>query len=348
MGLRSVSVIPAIAGVLLLFLVPNPAPALQSGQGPAAEESAGDSGETTVLEARRGDGIWHLLRRAGRTPTPEAIRDFRALNEERLLPGGRLAAGRPYEVPSAGRSDGELHPIFGPDHQRVERRSERLEGHVYYVVSGHGGPDPGSLARYGGRPLPEDEVAYDVALRLTKRLLEEGATAYLVVQDQDDGIRDGSWFHHDEDERYLDGTPIARSQRQRLRDRVRIVNRLYERHQGTARSQRLLSLHVDARGGTYEPPIDVHFLVASRNGSELAHVLRSTFRSRYASVQPGRGYHGTVAFRNLYVLRRSRPVATAVELGNIRNPRDQRRLTQAGNRQALAEWLVEGLLQEAR
>lgn len=354
MGPRSASVIPVIAGVLLVSLIPNPAPALQSGQGPSADETIGDSGETVVLEARRGEGIWHLLRRAGRSPTSASIREFRALNQEDVLPGGGLMVGRSYEIPvPAGSSassseETSIHPVFGPDHQRVERKSDRLRGHVYYILGGHGGPDPGTLARYRGRSLPEDEVAYDVALRLARRLLEEGATPYLIVKDPDDGIRDASWFRHDEDERYLDGGRIALSQRRRLRDRVRIINRLYEEHRATAKSQRLLSLHVDARGGGYEPQIDVHFLVASRDGSRFASVLRSTFRSRYAAVQPGRGYDGTVAFRNLYVLRRSRPVATVVELGNIRNPRDQMRLTQPGNRQAVAEWLTRGLLREAR
>lgn len=337
----------AAAALLLVLLVPLPASAQTSAQGPSEGDAAASSAaETTTLEARRGDGIWHLLRRAGRSPTSEAIRTFRALNEERLLPGGGLVAGRSYEVPAADRSGASLHPIFGPGHERVASRSDRLGGHVYYIASGHGGSDPGTLARYGGRPLPEDEIAYDVALRLARRLLEEGATVHLVVQDRNDGIRDGSWFHHDDDERYLDGGRIARSQRRRLRDRVRIINRLYEEHRGTAKSQRFLSLHVDARGGRYEPQIDVHFLVASRSASRFAEVLRSTFRSRYAAVQPGRGYDGTVAFRNLYVLRHSRPVATVVELGNIRNSRDQARLTRASNRQAVAEWLLQGLLTE--
>lgn len=281
------------------------------------------------------------------------------MNGSRILRGGGLAVGRSYEVSasapgsaasatSSSSASVSLHPIFGPAHERVQLKSDRLSGHVYYIVSGHGGPDPGSLARFGGRPLPEDEVAYDVALRLARRLLEEGATPYLIVKDQDDGIRDDSWFRHDEDERYLDGNPISLNQRRRLQDRVWLVNRLYRKHRGSAASQRLISIHVDARGGRYEPPIDVHFLVASRSGSRFANVLRSTFRSRYAAVQPGRGYDGKVAFRNLYVLRHSLPVATVVELGNIRNSRDQKRLTRASNRQAVAEWLVQGLLEETR
>ncbi len=300
----------------------------------------------TTLRAQQGEGIWSLLRRGGISPTTVTIEAFKNLNQERLLRGDQLAAGRAYTLPEPNRPV-EVFPLLGSRHERVERKTDRLAGHVYYLVSGHGGPDPGTMARYRGAYLPEDEVAYDVALRLARRLLEEGATVHLIVQDPDDGIREGARLPPDTDERYLGGHPIVRSHAQRLRDRVAIVNRLYDRHRATAERQRLLALHVDARDMRDEPQIDVHFQVASDAGKRFAEGLLSTFRQQYARVQPGRGYRGSVEFRDLYILLRSKPVAALVELGNIRHPRDQRRLTRTGNRQALAEWLVRGLLRDA-
>lgn len=308
--------------------------------------------ERKTLRARRGEGIWSLLRRAGLRPTPAGIREFKRLNRGRLIRGDQLVRGRSYAIPdlpgsTAAGAEIEVVPIFGPDHERVERKSNRLAGHVYYIVSGHGGPDPGTIGRYAGRALPEDEVAYDVSLRLARRLIQEGATVHLIVQDPNDGIRDVTRFPVDRDERYLGGRRISLSQRRRLRDRVRIINRLYQEHRSSAKLQRLVALHVDARGTRHEPQIDVHFQVVSDRGRPLANVLLATFRDEYARVQPGRGYQGTVEHRNLYVLRETKPVAVLVELGNIRHPRDQQRLTRPRNRHALAEWLARGLLREA-
>ncbi|MGH7542155.1 MAG: N-acetylmuramoyl-L-alanine amidase family protein [Gemmatimonadota bacterium] len=315
--------------------------------------AAAPASAQTTLEARHGDGIWSLLERAGLAPTRAAIADFKRLNGGRLIRGERLMVGRSYALPGgrdglgAADSPVELVPLFGPRHERVQHKTDRLAGHVYYVVSGHGGPDPGTVGRYAGRPLPEDEIAYDVALRLARRLLEEGATVHVIVRDPDDGIRDDTRFDPDRDERYLGDRPISRSHVRRLRDQAAIINRLYDQHRASAKRQRLLALHVDARAWRHEPQIDVHFQVVSENGRRFGHVLLATFRDQYDRVQPGRGYDGTVEVRDLYLLRETKPVAALVELGNIRHPRDQVRLTRAGNRQALAEWLVRGLLREA-
>ncbi len=302
-----------------------------------------------TLQAQRGDGIWTLLERGGISPTAARIEAFKELNAERLIRGDQLVAGRTYTLPEAvaGGAAVRVEPLFGPKYERVERRSARLAGYVYYVVSGHGGPDPGAVGRYAGHPLPEDEVAYDVGLRLARRLMQEGATVHLIVQDPDDGIRDGTRFPLDRDERYLGDVAISTSQRQRLRDQVWIINRLYGVHRDDAKRQRVIALHVDARSSAREPQIDVHFQVMSERSRRFAQVLLDTFREQYDRVQPGRGYAGKVETRDLYLLRHTRPVAVLIELGNIRHERDQRRLVRAGNRQALAEWLTQGLVREA-
>lgn len=301
-----------------------------------------------TLQAQRGDGIWTLLERAGIPPTAARVEAFKELNSERLIRGDQLMAGRTYTLPdAAGGAAVTSEPLFGPTRQRVERRSARLAGYVYYIVSGHGGPDPGAVGRYGGQPLPEDEVAYDVALRLARRLMQEGATVHLIVQDPDDGIRDGTRFPLDRDERYLGDVAISTSQLQRLRDQVWIINRLYGVHRDDGKRQRVIALHVDARSSAREPQIDVHFQVMSERSRRFAQVLLDTFREQYERVQPGRGYSGKVETRDLYLLRHTRPIAVLIELGNIRHQRDQRRLVRAGNRQAVAEWLTRGLLREA-
>jgi len=72
--------------------------------------------------------------------------------------------------------------------------------------------------------------------------------------------------------------------------------------------------------------------------------LQKTFEDKYKANQPGRGYKGTVSAQNLYELRNSYPVAVYIELGNINHQRDQQRFIIANNRQALANWLLQGLI----
>ena len=71
-----------------------------------------------------------------------------------------------------------------------------------------------------------------------------------------------------------------------------------------------------------------------------------TFDRKYDKHQPKRGFRGTVSERNLYVLRNTTPVAVFLELGNIRNKRDQQRLVLKNNRQALANWIAEGIVKD--
>ena len=86
------------------------------------------------------------------------------------------------------------YPIFGKDHSYTPLKSSKLKGKVFYIISGHGGPDPGAMSTRIGNELCEDEYAYDVALRLTRLLIEHGATAYMIVRDNNDGIRSGAFL----------------------------------------------------------------------------------------------------------------------------------------------------------
>ena len=74
-----------------------------------------------------------------------------------------------------------------------------------------------------------------------------------------------------------------------------------------------------------------HNAPKSTKGRRLANNLHRTFDRKYDKHQPNRGFRGTVSERNLYVLRNTTPVAVFLELGNIRNKRDQQRLVLKNN-----------------
>lgn len=299
--------------------------------------------------AKNGDGIYSLLKRHGLSPS-EHFNAFIELNKTKLGKNNSLFVGQKYRLPlkeeasSSTPSGGAIYPIFGKTYEQVTPVDNSLKGAIYYLVSGHGGPDPGAVGRYGNHTLCEDEYAYDVTLRLARTLIERGALVYMIIRDENDGIRDDSYLKPDKDEVCYPKLPIPRNHTKRLRQRKDAVNKLYLRHKGSF--QRMIIVHVDSRSKGEN--IDVFFYHdhRSKTGKKLANNLQQTFKKKYDTHQPNRGYHGTVSDRNLYVLKYSYPPAVFIELGNINHYRDQQRFIHDNNRQALANWMCEALIKD--
>lgn len=217
-----------------------------------------------------------------------------------------------------------------------------LSGAVFYLASGHGGPDPGAIGRYGRKLLPEDEYAYDVTIRLAEILKQQGAKVFMLVKDPNDGIRDAPVLKLDHDEVAYPHKSIPLDQNARLRQTTTAVNRLYASHK--AAYQRFITIHVDSR--TRGQMIDVFFYhhSNSKTGKRLAKHIHRQFSSNYRRHRPDRPYSGNVSTRNsLYVIRNSHAPTVFIELGNIQNKLDQRRFLLASNRLALANWMARGI-----
>lgn len=233
--------------------------------------------------------------------------------------------------------------LFGKEYATYQIVSNELSGACFYLVSGHGGPDPGAIGKYQGHQLHEDEYAYDIILRLARELLSRGAKVHIIIQDAKDGIRDGKILSNSKRETCM-GAAIPLNQVARLQQRCDCINRLYRTDKSSYK--RAIFIHVDSRSRGQQT--DVYFYNApnSKNGKRLAQNLHRTFNQMYGKHQPGRGFRGTVSERNLFVLRNTTPVAVFMELGNITNSRDQQRLVLKNNRQALAKWIAEGVVKD--
>jgi N-acetylmuramoyl-L-alanine amidase len=236
--------------------------------------------------------------------------------------------------------------ILGPVNQQVRITGSSLNGAVYYLKSGHGGPDPGAMGKYRNYALCEDEYAYDVILRLGKKLIENGAAVYFIIRDPNDGIRDREFLTPDKDEVCYPGQTIPLNQVERLKQRTNAINSLYNKNKG--KFQRMVSIHIDSRSKGKNIDVFFYHNRQSKKGEKAAKILKTTFEEKYRKHQPDRGYHGSVSPRNLYVLTHSLPVSVFVELGNIHHSIDQKRIIDSNNRQALANWLAEGLIKDFR
>ena len=242
-----------------------------------------------------------------------------------------------------------LHlPLLGKLPANVKLKSDRLQGKVFYLIAGHGGPDPGAIGRRGKTMLCEDEYAYDVTLRLYQLLRQHGAKAYMIVQDINDGIREDEILLCDHDEK-TDETTIPLNQLKRLQQRTAYVNSLYAQHRKKGiLDQTAISIHVDSRGVNHQQDVFFYHCPGSKSSRQLAQQMQKTFQRKYRQHRKGNTYQGHVEARNLFVLKNTVPKALFVELANIQNKSDHRRILQPSNRQALANWMLEGILQNHR
>ena len=234
-------------------------------------------------------------------------------------------------------------PLFGKDNETVKFVDSKLEGATYYLVSGHGGSDPGAMGTYNGQTICEDEYAYDVILRLARQLISHRAKVHIIIQDPNDGIRDDAALICDEDETCL-GAPIPLDQVQRLKQRSDSINSLYAKERkGYCRS---VFIHVDSRSKDTRIDIFFYHYMKSVKGERLAKTLQAKMTQKYAKHQPNRGFSGEVKERDLYVLRETNPPGVFIEIGNIQNNLDMVRLVKASNREAMARWIAEGLIDD--
>lgn len=238
-------------------------------------------------------------------------------------------------------------PILGKDYEEITVEDETLKGCVYYLISGHGGPDPGAMTKKDGNYLCEDEYAYDVTLRLARNLLSHGAKVYVIVRDENDGIRDQEYLGYDKDEVVWFRQKIPVNQVKRLKQRTAVVNELYEKEKATAKMQKMIAIHVDSRSVGEKIDIFFYHFPGSTAGKQTADTLLQTIDAKYKEHQKNRGYKGVVKARDLYVLRESKPTAVYIELGNITNEFDQKRILIPDNRQAIANWLFLGVQKDA-
>lgn len=234
--------------------------------------------------------------------------------------------------------------IFGEKYEKTPILNNSLQGKVFYLVSGHGGPDPGAMAQTEGHELCEDEYAYDVALRLCRKLIQEGATAYVIVRDENDGIRDEAYLNCDKDETCYGDRKIPLNQLTRLKQRAHVINKLYASYKRKGiKEQYCLVLHVDSRHKDKRTDLYFYHHKNSRKSKKMSQSIFEVFKNKYSIYRANGQYNGSISSRNLYMVRETHPPTIYIEMGNLRNPADQKRFLLNSNRQALADWITEGI-----
>lgn len=305
---------------------------------------------------KTGEGIQAFLKRHN-IQGKEYEEEFITLNKATLGKGNSLLKGVSYRLPSlkaaakqttsanktSTKGAKKKNTLFGSKYEDYVVLSDRLAGACFFLSSGHGGPDPGAIGKVNGKSLHEDEYAYDVTLRLARRLLEEGATVHMIIQDALDGIRDDMYLSNSNRETCM-GAAIPLNQVKRLKQRSDKINSL--NRAAKEKYKREVFIHVDSRSQKSQLDVFFYYATGSVDGKKLSNTMKETFRAKYQEHQPGRGFAGTVSERNLYVLNNTIPVGIYAELGNIQNAFDQQRFLDPNNRQALANWMCLGFMKD--
>lgn len=300
---------------------------------------------------KNGEGIELFLKRFNRTGSYYQ-KEFIRLNKSKLGRNNMLITGVKYTIPplkkdeqpakseSTSKRRKGYEPLFGKGLASYNVESNELKGACFYLVSGHGGPDPGAIGKMGNHELHEDEYAYDIILRIARNLMIRGAKVHIIIQDSKDGIRNDMYLKNSKRETCM-GKAIPLNQVRRLQQRCDKINQLNKSDKESYK--RALFIHVDSRSRSKQT--DVYFYnTGSRASRNLTNTMKNVFQRKYAHHQPGRGFRGTVSKRDLFVLRNTTPVAAFIELGNIQNKYDQQRIVLSNNRQALANWISEAFV----
>lgn len=313
---------------------------------------------------RNGEGLDAFLLRNKRPPK-EYKQEFIQLNKNKFGKNNTLLLGVTYKLPplkegsnnnlglktasgtntSTSKSVNSKHrePLFGKKYEEYTIKSHVLSGACFFLVSGHGGPDPGASAKVDGRELHEDEYAYDIMLRLARNLMEHGATVHIIIQDKNDGIRDEKYLRNNQKETCM-GEVIPLKQKARLKQRCDKINQLSNRSR--AKYKRAVFIHLDSQ--SKKKQLDVYFFHQEDNkeSKKFAKNVRDTFEAQYKKWQPNRGFTGTIGSKGLYVLNNTLVTSIFAELANMQNINDQRRYVDDDNRQALANWLMRGFIKD--
>ncbi len=301
--------------------------------------------EPIKVKAKSGDGI-HLILRNHQMNTKENYLEFIKLNQDKLINKDQLIVGETYILPyNKEVKKGRFYEIFGEKYGYVDIVDNQLKGAIYYLVSGHGGVDPGAIGKRNGHFLTEDEYAYDICLRLARELISHGALVYVIVRDEKEGIRDDDYLVNNKTETVWKGKEIPLNVNKKLRQRAQVVNQFYDKNRGAY--QRLIVMHIDSRSKSERVDVFGYYNSKSNSGKLFTEQLISALRKNYNKYQPNRAFEGITKSRNgLYMLKYTHPVTAFLELGNIQNPKDQIRFIKSSNRQAIADWLTEGCIND--
>jgi N-acetylmuramoyl-L-alanine amidase len=206
-----------------------------------------------VYRLKKGEALYSavVVRFTGRVDADEvnAIAQ-KLLDYNGLRDATKIADGAPIRIPAQFLDEEILRgkaPPAKPAGSATKPRYQPRSGLHVILDAGHGGSDPGTIMR----GWVEDEIAYDLMLRIKRGLQDRGVKVYSTVRDRQTGdqVSSGSTLADNRDE-YVKVTPeyYMEDSRVALNLRIYLIEDLYRwmlRRGIPAENIILISIHLD-------------------------------------------------------------------------------------------------------
>jgi len=210
-----------------------------------------------VYRLKKGEALYSavVVRFTGRVEADEVNAIAQKLLEYNGIGDAtKIAAGTPIRIPARFLDEeilkGKIPPVASrsasPIRPRPARPRRQPQSGLHVILdAGHGGSDPGTIMR----GWVEDEIAYDLMLRIKRGLQDRGVKVYSTVRDKQTGDRIDGALANNRDE-YVKVTPeyYMEDSRVALNLRIYLIEDLYRwmRRRGIpAENIYMISIHLD-------------------------------------------------------------------------------------------------------
>ncbi len=256
--------------------------------------------------AKEGDGIISVLRREGLDVKPN-YQKFIDLNHDKISKGSLLQLGKTYILPQSefsfsnmGRvvnlSDHKESSIFDTSLNGLSKKDSILKNTVYYLLLDRFEPSNLQVVK------ADSQVRKDVALTMSKVLLEQGARVFLFEYNVDDRLNLGA---------YIDA-----------------INKRFFMFRGA--HQRLLVLDIDYGHFNKNATVVVSHSENSKEGEKFARSIENIVKQKKMKLASAAEKQSIFTDKiNLFIANNALPAMTFVKLEGAVKPNENAALVSA-------------------
>lgn len=277
-----------------------------------------DSLRTVV--AKKGDGIFSILRKEGLNPS-KYYAAFISLNEANIKNGSELHLGRIYKIPTAsdsfiekGRivnvSDGAEKALYDEELNKISLKSDNLSNAVYYLVA----EEKTSKSSYCSTIV--SELAYS--------FLVNGAQVYIIKSDS---------------------VATSENEKFRFQEYAGIVNKRYLKHHG--KYQRLLIVRSKEEITNKRLNVTISHHGKSEEGQKFAEHIQSIIgnsTSRKGSIENLSGIFEDG--NDLFLAKNALPAISVIDISTGIKKVKQESFSIYSDKKTFATWIRKGMLND--
>jgi len=296
------------------------------------------SGQSESVKAKKGDGIFSLLRKQGLDPS-KYYAEFVKLNEENIKNGSELYLGREYLLPDAPDSFKKMAlnakedlkqdlPIFDKELAKISPKSDKLQDAVLYLL-------PGVNGIKGSRELQNTRNL--IMRNVAQELMVHGAKVYLVdeLEEADEVASTDTDI----------STENAIADRNHLQHFVGVINKHYLQNAGKYQRVVVLNFNETAESSKYYD-VSIFHHGKSAEGERFAQTLQGIFSKN--SIKRNKE-HPIEIFQNesnLYLAKNVLPPVTMIDINGAQKTTTDKGISISPKKNILTNIITNGVMSD--